>query len=145
MFVPPSCPTTLPAICTLFGQSIVRRPWACVAVCELTLSCRLPHCDRLPGSVMRDPKLVSEAQFPSRENGALVVLVVDVLTEVADGVVGISTVLCRSELHAVASATVASSVSMETVLFTMVFVVQLHFRNRTHNSGVLGLPHARFS
>jgi len=94
---------------------------------------------------MRDPTLVSDAHVPVSENGTLVfALVVDVLAEVADGVVGISTVLCRSELHALASATVASSVSIETVLFTMVFVVRLHFRSRTHISGVLGLPKPRF-
>src|SRR5882724_243455 len=145
MLAPPSCPVTLPAICTLFGQSIVSRPCAWVAVCELTASCRLPHCDRLPGSVMRDPRLVCDTHAPISENGALALVLVDVLTEVADGVVGISTVLCRSELQAVASATAASSASNETVLFTMVVVVRLHFCSRTHISGVLGLPNTSFS
>jgi len=93
---------------------------------------------------MREDMDVSDAHVPSSENGALV-LVVDVLTEIADGVFGISTVLCRSELQAVASATVPSSVSIETVLFTMVFVVRLQFRNRSHISGAFGLPKPRFS
>jgi hypothetical protein len=113
-----------------------------VAVCELIDSCRLPHCERLPGSVMREPTVVADVQVPTSENGVLPVI--DVL-EATDGVVGIRTVVCRSELQAVASATVASSVSVETVLFTMVFVVRLRNCNRTHETGRQRLTNACFS
>jgi hypothetical protein len=105
----------------------------------------LPHCDRLPGSVRRDPSAVADVQVPISENGAVGLLVVDVLGKAADGVVGISTVLCRSELQAVASMTVASSVSIETVLFTMVFVVRLQNRHGTDISAVQSLRNCCFS
>jgi hypothetical protein len=76
---------------------------------------------------------------PSSEKVELFAADVDVLG-VDDGVVGIRTVVCRSELQAVASAVVASSVSIGTVLFTMVFVLPLQFRNRAHESGAAKFP-----
>src|SRR3954463_8847311 len=109
MFAPPSCPTMLPAMMTPAGQSMVRRPVACVAVCELTVSCRLPHCDRLPGSVMRAPTPLLDVQGPTSESDGLLVFAL-VRTGVAEGVVGMSTVVWRSELHAAATKAEATSV-----------------------------------
>jgi hypothetical protein len=91
---------------------------------------------------MRDPTVVADVHVPISEN--VVLLLADVRV-FADGVVGISTVVCRSWLQATASAAVASSISIETVLFTMVFDVRLHNCNRTHKSGPTKFTSARFS
>jgi len=76
---------------------------------------------------------VTERQVPSSDG--VDDADVEVRPLLADGVVGMSTVVCRSELHAKVSAAVATSVSIETVLFTMVLFVRLQFRNRRHSSG----------
>src|SRR5262249_8033041 len=89
----PSWPVMLPEIFTPFGQSIVSTPLACVAVCDVTFNCRLPHSPRLPGSVICAPIAVlrTEVQVPRSDgaddaDGA-------VRAALADGVVGMSTVV----------------------------------------------------
>jgi heme A synthase len=93
---------------------------------------------------MRDPTVVADVHVPINQDVELGVVEGDVLV-VADGVVGMSTVVCRSEPQAVASAISGSSVSKPTVLFIMVVGVRLQNRKRTHNFSGPKCTNARFS